>query len=71
VVAAARGLSERQQVLGSVFWGTVKLILYDGEKKLFRATTWFLARHEGSGGYLGKRIVLRYLHKEMGADKII
>ncbi|MFT6479982.1 MAG: glucosamine kinase [Spirosomataceae bacterium] len=69
VVAAARGLFGASAGIACILGTGSNSCFYDGEKITFQVPPLgFWLGDEGSGGYLGKQLVLSYLHKEMGAE---
>ena len=66
VVAAARALCEHAEGIACILGTGSNSCFYDGEKIAFQIPPLgFWLGDEGSGGYLGKQLVLSYLHKEM------
>lgn len=69
VIAAARGLFGRSAGIACILGTGSNSCFYDGEKVAFQIPPLgFWLGDEGSGGHLGKQLVLSYLHKEMTAE---
>jgi N-acetylglucosamine kinase-like BadF-type ATPase len=69
VVAAARGIFGKSAGIACILGTGSNTCFYDGEKITFQVPSLgFWLGDEGSGGYLGKQLVLSYLHKEMSAE---
>lgn len=69
VLAAARGLFGRTKGIACILGTGSNSCFYDGQKIMFQVPPLgFWLGDEGSGGHLGKLLVLRYLHKEMSSD---
>jgi N-acetylglucosamine kinase-like BadF-type ATPase len=69
VVAAARGLFGKSAGIACILGTGSNTCFYDGEKIAFQVPPLgFWLGDEGSGGHLGKQLVLSYLHKEMSAE---
>lgn len=69
VIAAARGLFGNTAGIACILGTGSNSCFYDGEKITFQVPPLgFWLGDEGSGGYLGKQLVLSYLHKEMSDE---
>ena len=69
VLAAARGLFGKSAGIACILGTGSNSCLYDGEKITFQVPPLgFWLGDEGSGGHLGKQLVLSYLHKEMSSE---
>lgn len=69
VIAAARGLFGKSAGIACILGTGSNSCFYDGEKITFQVPPLgFWLGDEGSGGYLGKQLVLSYLHKEMSGE---
>jgi N-acetylglucosamine kinase-like BadF-type ATPase len=69
MLAAARALCGREAGIACILGTGSNSCFYDGEKIAFQVPPLgFWLGDEGSGGYLGKQLVLSYLHKEMPED---
>lgn len=69
VVGAARALCGHQAGIASILGTGSNSCYFDGEKIAFQVPPLgFWLGDEGSGGHLGKSLVLTYLHKEMPAE---
>ena len=68
LLAAARGLCGREAGIACILGTGSNNCLYDGEKIVNNiGSLGFWLGDEGSGGYLGKRLVVHYLHGELPA----
>lgn len=66
LLAAARALCGRQAGIACILGTGANNALYDGEKIIGNiGSLGFWLGDEGSGGYLGKQLVARYLHAEL------
>ena len=69
VIAAARALFGRKEGIACILGTGSNSCLWDGEKISFQIPPLgFWLGDEGSGGHLGKLLLLDYLHKEMPGD---
>lgn len=69
LLAAARGLCGRGAGIACILGTGSNNCLYDGEKIVNNSgSLGFWLGDEGSGGYLGKRLVVHYLHDELPAE---
>lgn len=69
VVGAARALCGHQAGIASILGTGSNSCYFDGEKIAFQVPPLgFWLGDEGSGGHLGKSLVLAYLHNEMPAE---
>ncbi|WP_373512238.1 N-acetylglucosamine kinase [Persicitalea sp.] len=69
LLAAARGLCGRQPGIACILGTGSNNCLYDGEKIVNNiGSLGFWLGDEGSGGYLGKRLVTHYLHGELPTE---
>ena len=69
LLAAARGLCGHEPGIACILGTGSNNCLYDGEKIVGNVgSLGFWLGDEGSGGYLGKRLVVNYLHGELPAD---
>lgn len=69
VIAAARGLFGKSKGIACILGTGSNSCFFDGKKIAFQVPPLgFWLGDEGSGGYLGKQLVLSYLHKEMGVQ---
>jgi glucosamine kinase len=69
VIAAARSLFGDQAGIASIFGTGSNSCFWDGQKIAHQVPPLgFWLGDEGSGGYLGKSLVLSYLHNKMPAD---
>lgn len=69
VVGAARALCGHQAGIASILGTGSNSCYFDGEKIAFQVPPLgFWLGDEGSGGHLGKSLVLAYLHKEMPTE---
>lgn len=69
VIAAARGLFGKSAGIACILGTGSNSCFFDGKKIAFQVPPLgFWLGDEGSGGYLGKQLVLSYLHKEMGVQ---
>lgn len=69
MLGAARALAGRQQGIIGILGTGSNSCLYDGENISFQVPPLgFWLGDEGSGGYLGKQLLLSYLHKELPVD---
>ena len=69
LLAAARGLCGREAGIACILGTGSNNCLYDGEKIVNNiGSLGFWLGDEGSGGYLGKRLVVHYLHGELPAE---
>ncbi len=69
VLAAARGLFGRTNGIACILGTGSNSCFYDGQKITFQVPPLgFWLGDEGSGGHLGKQLVLRYLHNEMSHE---
>ncbi len=70
VIAAARGLFGNSAGIACILGTGSNSCFFDGKKIRFQVPPLgFWLGDEGSGGHLGKQLILSYLHKEM-SDKI-
>lgn len=71
VIAAARALFGRKEGIACILGTGSNSCLWDGEKISFQIPPLgFWLGDEGSGGHLGKLLLLDYLHKEMPGDML-
>lgn len=69
VIAAARGLFGKSAGVACILGTGSNSCFYSGEKITYQVPPLgFWLGDEGSGGHLGKQIVLSYLHKEMSDE---
>jgi len=69
VIAAARALFRKNEGIACILGTGSNSCLWDGEKISFQIPPLgFWLGDEGSGGHLGKLLMLDYLHKEMPSD---
>lgn len=69
IIAAARGLFGKSEGIACILGTGSNSGFYDGNKITFQVPPLgFWLGDEGSGGYLGKQLVLSYLHKEMSVE---
>ena len=69
VIAAARALFRKNEGIACILGTGSNSCLWDGEKISFQIPPLgFWLGDEGSGGHLGKLLMLDYLHKEMPGD---
>jgi N-acetylglucosamine kinase-like BadF-type ATPase len=69
VLGAARAACGHQEGIGCILGTGSNSCYFDGEKIAFQVPPLgFWLGDEGSGGHLGKSVVLTYLHKEMPAS---
>lgn len=69
LLAAARGLCGHEAGIACILGTGSNNCLYDGEKIVNNiGSLGFWLGDEGSGGYLGKRLVVHYLHGELPAE---
>lgn len=69
LLAAARGLCGREAGIACILGTGSNNCLYDGDKIINNiGSLGFWLGDEGSGGYLGKRLVVHYLHAELPAE---
>jgi len=69
LLAAARGLCGREAGIACILGTGSNNCLYDGEKIVNNiGSLGFWLGDEGSGGYLGKRLVVHYLHGELPTE---
>jgi glucosamine kinase len=69
VVGAARAVCGRTAGIACILGTGSNSIYFDGEKTGFQVPPLgFWLGDEGSGGHLGKTLILSYLHKEMAAE---
>lgn len=69
MLAAARALCGREAGIACILGTGSNSCFYDGKDITFQVPPLgFWLGDEGSGGYLGKQLVLSYLHKEMPID---
>lgn len=69
VIGAARALCGHEAGIASILGTGSNSCYFDGEKITFQVPPLgFWLGDEGSGGHLGKSLVLAYLHKEMPAE---
>ena len=69
VLGAARAACGHQEGIACILGTGSNSCYFDGEKIAFQVPPLgFWLGDEGSGGYLGKSVVLAYLHKEMPAN---
>ncbi len=69
LLAAARGLCGREAGIACILGTGANNCLYDGERIINNiGSLGFWLGDEGSGGYLGKRLVVHYLHGELPAE---
>lgn len=69
VIAAARGLFGKSKGIACILGTGSNSCFFDGKKIAFQVPPLgFWLGDEGSGGHLGKQLILSYLHKEMGVQ---
>ena len=69
ILGAARALCHRQPGIACILGTGANSCLYDGQKIVENIRGYgFLLGDEGSGAYLGKQLVIRYLRKELPGD---
>lgn len=69
LLAAARGLCGREAGIACILGTGSNNCLYDGNRIIHNiGSLGFWLGDEGSGGYLGKQLVIRYLHNELPND---
>lgn len=66
MLGAARALFQHQSGIACILGTGSNTAFYDGQKISFQVPTWgFWLGDEGSGGHLGKLLVLAYIHNEL------